>query len=214
MGRPDRPHPHLSLGRLCHRRPSCRSAPARRGPVPDHGVGWTVDRDHPAGQLSDPADVAAGFQSAERRPGRGNAARCRAAFRRPCDPARLRQPFRDPPAAARRRDRGQHCGARLCAVDRGQHSRHLSACLLVHPELRHAADARGIRSRAGRDLDRRPVAAPPALCLLRSCRDHRLDLSAVRDQATPGRSASVREGVRVSLHPGSAGRIEDRADPE
>src|SRR2546430_1617241 len=72
-------------------------------------------------------------------------------------------------------------------VDRGQHPRHVPACLLVHPGLWHAADARRLRAGAGFDLGTRAVAAATSLCVIRGRGDHRLGAAACRDQAARGR---------------------------
>ena len=144
----------------------------------------------------------------------GHAARGGAAVRGAGDPARLREPVRDPAPAQERRDRRQHGRPRLRAVHRRQHPRHVPAGVLVHPDLRHAADARGFRPGAGADLDRRPVAAAQALRAVRGRGDPRVDLPAVGHQAARGRHAPLREGVRLQLHPGRAGGDDDRADPQ
>ena len=214
MGRAHRPDPRLPLGGLRDRRPPRRQTSAGRGAVPDHSVGRPVDRHHPAGQLPHPADLAAGFQRGQRRPRSGHAPRGGRAVRGARDLARLRQPFRNPPVAARRGDRRQHGRPRLRAFHRGQHPGHLPAGLLVHPDLRDAPDARGIRPRAGRRVHRGAVAATTPLRVLCGGGDPRVDLSAFRHQAASGRPAGLREGVCLRIYPGGARRLEDGADPQ
>ena len=177
-------------------------------------MGRPVDRHHPPCQLPDPADLAAGIQRGQRRPCPRHPTRGGGALRGARDLARLRQPVCYPPLASRRGDWRQHGGSRLRPFDRGQHPRHLPACVLVHPDLRHAPDARGIRPGAGRRLHRGTLAATAPLRVVRRGGDPRLDLSALRDQAAAGGPAAVREGIGLRIHPGRARWLEDRADPQ
>ena len=193
LGRADRPDPDLSVSRLRHRRPAGRPISARGGAVPDHCVGRFVDRHHPARELSDPAHLATGVQGSERWPCPGHAACGGAALRSAGDPARLCEPVRDPAAAARHRDWWQHRGSRLRPLDCGQHPWHVPPCLLVHPDVRHASDARGIRPCSGCGL-RRGFVALAASSVIRGVRSRchpRVDLSSLRHKAAAGRQATL-----------------------